>query len=58
MSYLNQLIEEGILDKLKLGRENYYINKGLFNFILNAFHSEGDTEADPINSNMESDQRI
>lgn len=53
MSYLNQLIDEGILSKLKLGRENYYINNGLFNFILNAFHSEGDKLADPINSNME-----
>ncbi len=56
MSYLNQLIEEGILEKLKLGRENYYINKGLFNFILNAFHSEGDITADPINSNMDSER--
>lgn len=53
MSYLNQLIEKGFLDKLKLGRDNYYINKGLFAFILNAFHSEGDISTDPINSNME-----
>lgn len=35
--YLNQLIQEGILSKLKLGRENYYINDELFHFILNAF---------------------
>lgn len=56
MSYLNQLIDEGILSKLKLGRENYYINNGLFSFILNAFHSEGDKLADPINSNMETDE--
>lgn len=55
MSYLSQLIDEGILDKLKLGRENYYINKGLFSFILNAFHSEPDALADPINSNMDTD---
>ena len=53
MSYLNQLIDEGILDKLKLGRENFYINKGLFNFILNAFHSESDESADPISSNLD-----
>lgn len=58
MSYLNQLIDEGILSKLKLGRENYYINNGLFNFILNAFHSEGDKLADPINSNMETEEDI
>lgn len=56
MSYLNQLIDEGILSKLKLGRENYYINNGLFSFILNAFHSEGDMTADPINSNMDSEK--
>lgn len=58
MSYLNQLIDEGILSKLKLGRENYYINNGLFSFILNAFHSEGDNLADPINSNMETDEDV
>ena len=40
MSYLNQLIEIGILKKLKMGRENYYINHRLFNFIANAFHTE------------------
>lgn len=54
MSYLNKLIDEGILTKLKLGRENYYINKGLYSFILNAFHSDEDPDIDPINSNMES----
>lgn len=53
MSYLNQLIEAGLLDKLKLGRENYYVNKELFNFILNAFHYEPDKSSDSINSNME-----
>lgn len=53
MSYLNQLIDEGILEKLKLGRENFYINKGLFSFILNAFHSDVDMTADPINSNID-----
>lgn len=53
MSYLNQLIEAGLLDKLKLGRENYYVNKELFNFILNAFHYEPYKSSDSINSNME-----
>ncbi len=53
MSYLNQLIEAGLLVKLKLGRENYYVNKELYDFILNAFHNEPDKEADSINSNME-----
>lgn len=53
MSYLNQLIGIGVLDKLKLGRENYYVNKELFDFILNAFHYEPDKSSDSINSNME-----
>lgn len=39
-SYLKQLIQVGILSKLKLGRDNYYINDQLFEFILNAFHNE------------------
>lgn len=53
ISYLNQLIDEGLMEKLKLGRENYYINKELFSFIINAFHADYDTSSDPINSNME-----
>lgn len=53
MSYLNQLIGIGVLDKLKLGRENYYVNKELFDFILNAFHYEPAKSSDSINSNME-----
>ncbi|MCH5241534.1 MAG: DNA-binding protein [Muribaculaceae bacterium] len=55
MSYLNQLIEEGILEKFKIGRENYYVNPELFNFILNAFHTDKDTKTDIINSNMVDD---
>ena len=53
MSYLNQLIDASLLEKLKLGRENYYVNKELFDFILNAFHYEPDKLSDSINSNME-----
>ena len=52
-SYLNQLIEEGILSKLKLGRENYYVNDELYTFILNAFHKRPSTGTDSISSNME-----
>lgn len=40
ISYLKQLTEEGILTKLKLGRDNYYINEALYELILNAFHPE------------------
>lgn len=55
MSYLNQLIEEGILEKFKIGRENYYVNSELFNFILNAFHTDKDKKTDIISSNMGND---
>ena len=55
MSYLNQLIELGILTKIKLGRENFYINTDLFSFILNAFHTDTDYNTDIFSSNMEDD---
>lgn len=41
IAYLNQLIEIGLLEKFKLGRENFYINTRLFNLIINAFHPTG-----------------
>ncbi len=42
ISYLNQLCEceNPILEKIKLGRENYYINSRLFELLLNAFHQK------------------
>lgn len=52
ISYLNHLIEAGLLVKIKLGRENFYMNKELYEFILSAFHSQGDVTSDPINSDM------
>lgn len=51
-SYLNQLIEAGFLSKIKLGKENYFINNELFDFIVNAFHSSVNNDTDEINSNM------
>lgn len=53
ISYLNQLIEAGFLRKIKLGKENFYMNIELFDFIANAFHSPVDPNADEINSTME-----
>ncbi len=53
VSYLNQLIDEGILDKFKVGKENFYINKALYNFILHAFHSPKNSASDQVVSNME-----
>ena len=55
ISYLNQLIELGILTKLKLGRENFYINTDLFNFIVNAFHSDSNSKIEIISSNIDDD---
>lgn len=52
-SYLKQLIDMGLLQKHKLGRENYYVNKELYDFITTAFHFEPDKSSDSINSNME-----
>lgn len=48
ISYLNQLIEDGILIKRKHGRDNYYINQALYDLILNAFHPESTNEEDTI----------
>lgn len=44
ISYLNQLCEceDPFLQKLKLGRENYYVNNELFNLLQNAFRPNGD----------------
>ena len=33
--YLENIVELGLLDKRKLGRENYYINKKLMDLFLN-----------------------
>ncbi len=41
VSYLNQLVDAGILSKMKMGRDNYYLNIQLFDLLMNAFHSEG-----------------
>lgn len=38
MSYLNQLTALKIVEKIKLGRENFYINTKLFKLLMNAFH--------------------
>lgn len=38
ISYLNQLIAAGLIEKIKIGRENFYINGPLLHLIINAFH--------------------
>lgn len=39
-SYLNQLVNAGFLTKMKLGRDNFYLNIKLFDLLINAFHFE------------------
>lgn len=39
-SHLNKLIGIGIVEKLKLGRENFYVNTKLYDLLANAFHIE------------------
>lgn len=33
--YLDQIVEKGLLNKVKVGRENYYINTNLMNLFIN-----------------------
>lgn len=48
--YLDELTQMGILTKIKLSRENYYLNEGLYTLIANAFHSNNEPQntIDPI----------
>lgn len=39
-SYLNQLVDTGLLTKMKLGRDNFYLNIKLFDLLINAFNIE------------------
>lgn len=49
-AYLKQLEEKNIVRKIKLGRENFYLNEMLFNLLMDAFHLETDS-TDSIDSN-------
>ena len=49
-SYLKQLEARGLVVKLKLGRENFYLNEKLFDLLINAFHLETEL-VDSIDSN-------
>jgi len=48
-SRLNQLADIGLLMKMKLGRDSYYINEKLFQLLLTEFHLEAE-KVDVINS--------
>ncbi len=47
VSYLNQLVDAGILSKMKMGRDNFYLNIQLFELLMNAFHT--DNQIPPTN---------
>lgn len=38
--YLNEIVKQGLLKKIKIGRENYYINVALMDLFLNHSHIE------------------
>lgn len=48
-SYLNQLEKRGIVSKLKMGRENFYLNEKLFDLLMNSFHMDAN-QVDSIDS--------
>jgi Fic family protein len=48
-SYLNQLEAHGQIVKLKMGRDNYYVNEPSFNLLMNEFH-EGEEKSPSIES--------
>lgn len=39
-SYLNQLTDLQLLEKVKMGRDYFFINSTLYNLLMNAFHFE------------------
>jgi Fic family protein len=49
-SYLKKLENRGLVMKLKLGRENFYLNEKLFDLLMHAFHLETEI-VDSIDSN-------
>ena len=44
--YLDKIVSTGLLEKIKIGRENFYVNKRLFDLFLN--HS-----VEPMNNTTE-----
>ncbi len=49
-SYLTQLEQAGYIRKIRLGRENFYLNIRLFDLLINAFHFSATNTTDEINS--------
>ena len=49
-AYLTQLEKAGYIEKIKLGRENFYLNMQLFDLLINAFHIASSAVTDEVNS--------
>ena len=49
-AYLTQLEKAGYIEKIKLGRENFYLNIRLFDLLINAFHISSPAVTDEVNS--------
>ena len=49
VSYLSKL-EDKFVKKMKLGRDNFYLNTRLFNLLIDAFHLDSDKSATSIES--------
>ena len=49
-SYLTKLDEAGYVEKLKIGRDNYYLNTKLFRLLIDSFHYTSESQSDEINS--------
>ena len=44
--YLDRIVELGLIDKTRIGKENYYINSVLVDLFVN--HGHGDEAANPL----------
>lgn len=49
-TYLTQLEKAGYVEKIKLGRENFYLNVRLFDLLINAFHIGSTGMIEEVNS--------
>jgi Fic family protein len=49
-SYLTKLAEKGYMQKIKLGRDNFYLNTKLFEALMNSFHLTTDVNTEEVNS--------
>lgn len=49
-SYLRQLESKRIVEKLRIGGGNFYLNEKLFTLLINAFHLEA-SKVDSVDSN-------